>query len=135
MDLEILEIASDTNYCKSIKNHTHISKLKNPLCGDEMQIELIIKENKIKDFGYQGKSCIYCNASANLLSKISINSEKSRIDELCDDATSYFDDIDTFVDKWKMFKKVFKKKNLSRKECILLPFKTLKKIVSNSEYG
>ena len=135
MDLEILEIASDTNYCKGIKNHTHISKLKNPLCGDEVQIELIIKENKIKDFGYQGKSCIYCNASANLLSKISINSEKSKIDELCDDATSYFDDIDTFVDKWKMFKKVFKKKNLSRKECILLPFKTLKKIVSNSEYG
>ena len=52
MDLEILEIASDTNYCKSIKNHTHTSKLKNPLCGDEMQIELIIKENKIKNNVY-----------------------------------------------------------------------------------
>ena len=122
MDLEILEIASDTNYCKSIKNHTHISKLKNPLCGDEMQIELIIKENKIKDFGYQGKSCIYCNASANLLSKISINSEKSRIDELCDDATSYFDDIDTFVDKWKMFKKVFKKKKFIQKRVYFITF-------------
>ena len=131
MDLEILEIASDTNYCKSIKNHTHTSKLKNPLCGDEMQIELIIKENKIKDIGYHGKSCIYCNASANLLSKISINREKNEINQLCDDATSYFDDIETFVEKWKILKKIFKKKNLSRKECILLPFKTLKKIVSN----
>ena len=28
-------------------------------------------------------------------------------------------------------KLIFKKKNISRKECILLPFKTLKKIVSD----
>ncbi len=76
MDLEIIKIASDNNNNKCIQNHTHYSKLKNPLCGDEIQINLIIKENKIIDFGYQGKSCIYCQASANLLSKISINKKK-----------------------------------------------------------
>ena len=131
MDLEILKIASDTNNCKSIKNHTHISKLKNPLCGDEIQIELIIKKNKIIDFGYQGKSCIYCNASANLLSKISINEKKNKLNKLCDDAKSYFDENSKTIEKkWYFLKKLFKKKNLSRKECILLPFKTLKKIVS-----
>ena len=48
MDLEILKIASDTNNCKSIKNHTHISKLKNPLCGDEIQIELIMEKDGSK---------------------------------------------------------------------------------------
>ncbi len=132
MDLEILKIASDTNNCKSIKNHTHISKLKNPLCGDEIQIELIMEKNKIIDFGYQGKSCIYCNASANLLSKISINEKKNKLNKLCDDAKLYFDENSKIIEKkWLFLKKLFKKKNLSRKECILLPFKTLKKIVSN----
>tara|TARA_B100000609_G_C17124230_1_gene386649 strand:- start:146 stop:544 length:399 start_codon:yes stop_codon:yes gene_type:complete len=131
MDLEILKIASDTNNCKSIKNHTHISKLKNPLCGDEIQIELIMEKNKIIDFGYQGKSCIYCNASANLLSKISINEKKNKLNKLCDDAKSYFDENSKItVKKWLFLNKLFKKKNISRKECILLPFKTLKKIVS-----
>ena len=66
MDLEILKIASDNNNNKFIQNHTHHSKLKNPLCGDEIQINLVIKDSKIIDFGYQGKSCIYCQASASL---------------------------------------------------------------------
>ena len=131
MDLEILKIASDTNNNKIIKNHTHFSQLKNRLCGDEIQIKLIMKENKIIDFGYQGKSCIYCQASVSLLSKISINNQKNKINELCDDANSYFNgNYKILEEKWKFFKKIFNKKNLSRKECILLPFKTLKKIVS-----
>ena len=132
MDLEILEIASDTDNNRDIKNHTHFSKLKNSLCGDEILIKLIIKNEKIIDFGYQGKSCVYCQASASLLSKISINNKKRKLNELCDDAKSYFDkDIRIIDKKWLFLKKLFKKKNISRKECLLLPFKTLKKIVSS----
>ena len=132
MDLEILNIASDTDNNRDIKNHTHFSRLKNSLCGDEMLIKLIIKNEKIVDFGYQGKSCVYCQASASLLSKISINSKKKKLNEICDDAKSYFDGNLRIIDKkWSFLRKLFKKKNISRKECLLLPFKTLKKIVSN----
>ena len=131
MNLDILKIASDTNNNKSIKNYTHHSKLKNSMCGDEMQIDLVIKKNKIVDFGYQGKSCVYCQASASLLSKISINENKSKINELCDDAKYYFEgNVENIKKKWKSLNKIFNEKNLSRKECILLPFKTIKKIVS-----
>ena len=130
MDLKILKIASNTDNNKNIKNHTHYSKLKNPLCGDEIQIKLIIKDDKIIDFGYQGNSCVYCQASASLLSKISLNNKKNKLNKLCDDVRSYFDGNLKIIDiKWKSLKKLFKKENLSRKECILLPFKTLKRIV------
>ena len=132
MDLEILNIASDTENNKDIKNHTHFSKLKNSLCGDEMLIKLIIKDEKIVDFGYQGKSCVYCQASASLLSKISINNKKKELNELCDDVKSYFEGNSKIIEnKWLFLRKLFKKKNISRKECLLLPFKTLKKIVSS----
>ena len=132
MDLEILRIASDNNNNKYLQNHTHHSKLKNPLCGDEMQINLIIDEERIIDFGYQGKCCVYCQASASLLSKISINKKKSKINELCDDAKSFFDgDSDIIKKKWKLMQKIFKSKYKARKECILLPFKTVQKIVSD----
>ena len=131
MNLDILKIASDTNNNKSIKNYTHHSKLKNSMCGDEMQIDLVIKKNKIVDFGYQGKSCVYCQASASLLSKISMNENKSKINELCDDAKHYFEgNVENIEKKWKSLNKIINDKNLSRKECILLPFKTIKKIVS-----
>tara|TARA_B100000945_G_scaffold128418_1_gene102325 strand:+ start:238 stop:636 length:399 start_codon:yes stop_codon:yes gene_type:complete len=132
MDLEILNIASDTDNNKNIKNHTHYSKLKNPLCGDEIQIKLVIKDDKIIDFGYQGNSCVYCQASASLLSKISLNNKKNKLNKLCDDVKSYFDGNLKIIDiKWKSLKKLFKKENLSRKECILLPFNTLKRILKN----
>ena len=130
MDLEILKIASESNSNKCLKNHTHHSKLKNHLCGDEIKINLIIKEDKVIDFGYEGKSCIYCQASASLLSQISINKKKSKINELCDDAKLFFEGDIKIMKKWKIMNKLFKEKNQSRKECILLPFKAIKKIVS-----
>ena len=132
MDLEILNIASDTVNHKDIKNHTHYSKLKNSLCGDEMKIKLIIKNETIIDFGYQGNSCVYCQASASLLSKISLNNRIAKIDKICDSAKNFFDDdLNKLEANLKPFKKLLKKKNNFRKNCILLPFKTLKKIVSS----
>ena len=132
MDLEVLNIAANTDNNRNIKNCTHVSKLKNSLCGDEMQIEVILKDERILDFGYQGKSCVYCQASASLLSKISINNQIEKINDLCDKVELYFDDDIEITDKkWISLKKLITKKNLNKKDCILLPFKTLKKIVSS----
>ena len=132
MDLKILEIASDTKNNKNIKDYTHIAKSKNPVCGDEIQIKLVIKDEKLIDFGYQGKSCVYCQATASILSKNLIKYKKSKINELCDFAKSFFDKKNNNIEKrWSFLSKLFNQKNISRKECILLPFKALKKIVSN----
>ena len=81
MDLRILEIASHTDNNKVLENFTHKSKHKNPLCGDEIEIKLVVKNEKLVDFGYQGKSCVYCQATASLLSKNLINSKKNKIKE------------------------------------------------------
>ena len=132
MNLELINIAANTKNNKNINNHTHSAKLKNSVCGDEIQIKLIIKNDKIIDFGYQTTSCIYCQASASLLSKVSINNKKDKIEKLCNDAKLFFNDNKKMITKnWKLLSKLFNKENISRKECILLPFKTLKKIVTN----
>ena len=52
MDLRILEIASHTDNHKVLENFTHKSKHKNPLCGDVMEISLIVKDDVVKDMGY-----------------------------------------------------------------------------------
>ena len=132
MDLKILEIASNTENNKNIKNYTHAAKSKNPLCGDEIEIKLVMKNEKLVDFGYQGKSCVYCQATASLLSKNLINTKKNKIKELCDYAKSFFNkEQESIEKKWSFLSKLFDQKNLSRKECILLPFNALKKIISN----
>jgi len=83
MDLRILEIASHTENNKVLDNFTHKSKNKNPLCGDEMEISLIVKDDVVKDIGYQCKSCVYCQASVSLLSrKIKVDINKEFINEI-----------------------------------------------------
>ena len=132
MDLKILEIASDTKNHKVVKNHTHQSKNKNPLCGDEMEISLIVKNNIVQDIGYQCRSCVYCQASVSLLSKWVIQVPIEKISDFVSNAEFFFDENFDQLKKinikdLKVFKKIMNPKNISRKECLLLPFKTLSK--------
>ena len=93
-----------------------------------MQISIFIKNKKIKDFGYQCKSCVYCQASASLLSRYSINKSLNQIKNITNVAKNFFDKKETsFPNDWSDLNKLFDKKNISRKECLLLPFKTLSK--------
>ena len=128
MDLEILNIASNTKYNKVIKNCTHSSKCKSPICGDVMEVYLKIINNKILDFGYQCKACIYCQASVSLLSTHSINKSKESLENLIKVTDDFFDNKNIqFSNECSIFKKLFNKKNISRKECLKLPFIALSK--------
>ena len=128
MDLEILKIASDTINHKKLDDCSHKSKQKNPICGDEMEVGVKISENQILDFAYQCKSCIYCQASASVLSKFSINNTINNINEIITFVDVFFESNNAkFPKEWKKLEVLFNKKNISRKECILLPFKTLAK--------
>ena len=128
MDLRILEIASNTENNKVLKKHTHKSKNRNPLCGDEMEISLIVKENKVVDMGYQCKSCVYCQASVSLLSQNIKNKNLEEIKDLINICENMFENTKIILEKkWQSFKEIFDKKNISRKECLLLPMRTVLK--------
>ena len=132
MNLEILKIASNTDNHKVLNNHTHHSKLKNRICGDEMQVSLKVVKNNIVDFGYQCKSCIYCQASVSLLSRNSINKKILNIKNLLKISETFFEKKNTaFTKEWSEFNKIFNRQNVSRKECLLLPFKTLAKALKS----
>ena len=132
MDLRIIEIASNTENNKILTKHTHKSKNKNPICGDEMEISLIVKNNKVIDVGYQCKSCIYCQASVSLLSK---NIKSKNIEEINDFlmiCEKIFENTKIRLEKkWKDFNELFDKKNISRKECLLLPIRTIDKAIND----
>ena len=128
MDLRILEIAAHTENNKVVENYTHKSKHKNPLCGDEMEISLIVKEDVVKDMGYQCKSCVYCQASVSLLSRKIKEKNVDDVKKFIKVGEQLFEDAKVSMEKhWKDFKEILDKKNLSRKECLLLPLRTIAK--------
>ena len=125
IDKEIIKIASNTENHGALDNHTHFSKLKNPVCGDEMKIYLIVKNNSIANFKYECESCIYCQASVSLLSRKAINKSIEKFINFAEHAKNCFEKNKNSFDKeWKEFDKIMTKKNISRKECLLLPLNT-----------
>ena len=128
MDLRILEIASNTENNKVLDNFTHQSKNKNPICGDEMEISLVVKNDRVIEMGYQCKSCIYCQASVSLLSQKIKNKNLEEIKKFINSCENIFENTKTLLEKnWKDFLELFDKKNISRKECLLLPLRTVLK--------
>ena len=125
IDKEIIKIASNTeNHCV-LDNHTHFSKLKNSICGDEMKIYLIVRDEKIANFKYECESCIYCQASVSLLSRSAKNKSIKKVKNFAKQAKNYFEkNAKSFDKEWKEFDKIMTKNNISRKECLLLPLNT-----------
>ena len=132
MDLRILEIASNTENNKILDKHTHKSKNKNSICGDEMEISLLIKNNIVVDIGYQCKSCVYCQASVSLLSRKIKNKSLNEVKDLISICENIFENTKIVLEKnWISFKELFDKKNISRKECLLLPIRTIDKALND----
>ena len=126
IDKEIIKIASNTENHGVLDNHTHFSKLKNSICGDVMQIYLIVKNDQITNFKYECESCIYCQASVSLLSRKAKNKSIEKVKNFAQQANSCFDKSTNSFDKeWKEFDKIMTKNNISRKECLLLPINTM----------
>lgn len=50
-----------------LENFTHESLKNNPLCGDEIKLQLKIKENKIIDVKFEGVGCTISLASTSML--------------------------------------------------------------------
>ena len=123
MELEILKIASNTTNLKEIDIYTHKSEKKNPMCGDIVTIEINVKKNKIQDIGYKSKSCIYCQASASLLSNFLVNQKLEKARLILKSMKIFYNDKNYIIKG--TLKKIFNKKNYKRKECIYLPVRAI----------
>ena len=125
IDKEIIRIAANTENHGALDNHTHFSKLKNSICGDDMKIYLIVENDKITNFKYECESCIYCQASVSLLSRKAKNKLIEKVKNFAQQANGYFDkSVNSFGKEWKEGDKIMTKNNISRRECLLLPLNT-----------
>ena len=130
---EIIRIASDISNYGNPKKSYLIATSKNNICGDKITIEIEVFKNKIEKMSYETESCIFCQASASLLSKVI---KKANIDNLTDDMNeinmSYKNKKIVLKKKYKPFRKLFQQKYKERFNCILLPFNALLKVVNSS---
>jgi nitrogen fixation NifU-like protein len=120
---EIIKIASNTSNARLDNKYSHKISLKNKLCGDKITLELIVTKQKIISMKYETESCIYCEASASLLSK---KIKKLNVQTIKNDFINLkkiFKNKEIKIpNKFADFKKLFNSDNFNRYNCLFLPF-------------
>jgi|TARA_B110000914_G_C15298858_1_gene370094 nitrogen fixation NifU-like protein len=130
---EIIKIASDTSNYGIKENSNLIATSKNKLCGDKITIEIKVSNNRVENMFYETESCIFCQASASLLSKIIKNSNIKSLRNDVNEINMYQKNKKIILKKkYKLFRKLFQKKYKERFHCILLPFNALLKVVNSA---
>ena len=76
---EIIKLASNNNNSGLKNKYSYKASLKNSFCGDKITLELVANNQKIYSMKYVTESCIYCEASVSLLSKIIKNITLSEV--------------------------------------------------------
>ncbi len=123
---EIIRIALNTTNVGLNNKYSHKISLKNKLCGDRITLELVATKNKIISMKYETESCVYCEASASLLSK---KIKKLNIHTIKDDFIKLKKTLKKkdmkIPKKFITYKKLFNSDNFNRFNCIFLPFDTV----------
>ncbi len=120
---EIIRLASNTLNSGLKNKYSHKITLKNSFCGDKITLEIVAGEKKIKSMKYETESCVYCEASASLLSqKIKhLNIKNIKKDFIFLKKISKRKNM-KIPKKYSNFKKLLNSDNLNRFKCIFLPF-------------
>jgi len=120
---KIIKLASNTSNVGLRNKYSHKVSLKNSICGDKITLEIIASGKKINSMKYETESCVYCEASASLLSKkitnLDINDLKKDFNLL--KKISKQKEI-KIPKKYTDFRKLLNSDNLNRFKCIFLPF-------------
>ena len=65
---DIIKIASNTSNVGLKNKFSHKISLKNSTAGDKITLEIVVNRKRVSSMKYETESCIFCEASASLLS-------------------------------------------------------------------
>jgi len=120
---DIIRLASNTSNVGLKNKYSHKISLKNSTCGDKITLELIADKKKISSMKYETVSCIYCEASASLLSR---KIKNVKLKDIKDDfitlkKISLKKNV-KIPKRLSDFEKLLNSDNFNRFKCIFLPF-------------
>ena len=131
---KILKLASTNRESLEIKDFNFSKEVKNPLCGDLVDVRINIINNSIKNLSAKVKGCALCEASAGLVvnyfsnKNLPINDFMEYFNKwLSKNHDNYPDEL---PEELKIFSPIQDIKN--RHTCIKMPFEAFFKSIKNS---
>lgn len=110
----ILEHYKNPKNFGRLAHATKTTTVFNPLCGDEITMDITLKGDKIKDLKFTGKGCVISQAITSQLTEYAKNKSKSELRKL---------------DKAFMITLLGIELGPNRLKCALLPLEALQKLL------
>ena len=132
---EILERSINPGFSSELSKVDKFISGLNPFCGDEVKIQLLIKNNFICKVGIQAIGCKINIASASILSETIINKPVKKITELENLFVEYLNNTSTkeTYSELEHLLKLSQIKNFPiRIKCILLSWSALNEAIGNN---
>ena len=130
---KILELASANRKSIEINDFNFSKEVKNPLCGDLVEVRVNIINSSIKNLSAKVKGCALCEASAGVVVNYFLNKNLPTNDfmEYFDRwlAKKYDEYPDELPEELKIFSPIQDIKN--RHTCIKMPFEAFFKSIKN----
>lgn len=67
---------------RKIDQPTHFANGSNPLCGDKIQVYLILENGIVKDLSFEGSGCAICTASSSMMTQSLIGKTEAEADAI-----------------------------------------------------
>ena len=128
----IIALSRRSDHIGSVPDADCEAVMRNPLCGDQVTVQLQIEEGRIRSLRYQVRGCLLCKASSAHLASLSEGLDLDEFRQL----HGYFDkalrteaekDV-SFPETHAVFLPVRPYK--SRHSCLLLPYETIIEAIS-----
>ena len=130
---KILELASANRKSLEINDFNFSKEVKNPLCGDLVEVRVNILNNSVKNLSAKVKGCALCEASAGVVVNYFLNKNLPTIDfmEYFDRwlTKNYHEYPSELPEELKIFLPIQDIKN--RHTCIKMPFEAFFKSIKN----
>ena len=130
---KILELASINRKSLEINDFNFSKEVKNPLCGDLVEVRINIINNSIKNVSAKVKGCALCEASAGLVVNYFSN-KKLPTNDFMEHFNKWLSKIhdnypDELPEELKIFSPIQDIKN--RHTCVKMPFEAFFKSIKN----
>lgn len=102
----------------------------NPLCGDRVDVGVVIEGGAIADIGVAVRGCALCVAAGSMMAERAIGADRAAVDGLAAAVESLLEGEATGAELGDL--EVFEvvRRFPSRKRCVTLPFEALKEAVT-----
>jgi nitrogen fixation protein NifU and related proteins len=124
---EMLRLAAEAHGAGRIANPDASVTVDNPLCGDRVSVDVMLKDGRIARLGHEAKACLLCQAAASVIGAAAAGASR-------DEVAAMAGAVEGFLKRgaplppnaWaglEVFAPV--KAHKSRHRCVLLPFEAV----------